>query len=216
MNMEMHQAGRRADWVSIAGDRRTIWQHIAARTNGIITPGNVVSIAGLVFVLSGIYMVIQGQYVSGFFWVGLGRSADIADGIVAHRTGTKSPLGEAVDAAIDKVELLAALVGLFIAGLLPLSYVIAIALLNGTIAIVSVVAKAKGHIVHPVRSGKLATLLLWMAIAALIGSMIIDSIVLALTGRVTIVAACILAVVALAKYVICVAEIEQKSTRTEE
>lgn len=104
MKMNLHRAGRIADWEKKDPSRRSKVQKIAAATGGIVTPGNVVSALGAGFVAAGLIDVYKDEKVRRGVWkIGIGRAFDLVDGFLAHRTETKSPLGEAVDATIDKL-----------------------------------------------------------------------------------------------------------------
>ncbi len=100
----MHRAGKVADWETIEPHRWSKSQKLAAATGGVVTPGNILSVVGGVFVAAGLIDVYQGKKTRRGVWkIGIGRAIDVIDGIVADRTETKSPIGEAVDATIDKL-----------------------------------------------------------------------------------------------------------------
>jgi phosphatidylglycerophosphate synthase len=167
--MDMHQVGRRADWASVAEADLTFWQRLAARSAGVVTPGNITSVLGLILVLIGLCMLLRGQTLASFLLVGFGRLADLLDGIVAHKTGTKSPIGEAVDAGIDKIELLVAVVVMVALEAAPALLLGAVIVLNVAIAFVSGLSKLKQRHIHPVRTGKMATFVLWAGLGLYIG-----------------------------------------------
>ena len=161
--MKLHHANIVPDWVAISENQRNKWQKLAAKTAGIITPGNLISTVGLCAVLFGLWLVVIGNLWQGTVLVSLGRLADIFDGIVADRTDTKSPLGEAVDASFDKVSSLAALAIFATHGVLPVWLAAVVALQNIANILTSLVARWYHIILHPSKAGKLATACFWMA-----------------------------------------------------
>jgi phosphatidylglycerophosphate synthase len=101
-----HTVGKQADWEKVEPSEWNVFQRWASRTNGILTPGNVVTVLGAVTVTSGLIDIHRGETRKGTYKVGAGRLLDILDGIVADVTKTKSPLGEALDATVDKIVML--------------------------------------------------------------------------------------------------------------
>lgn len=163
LHMKMHRVGKVADWVSVAPNEWNYWQRLAARSSGWCTPGNLVSLVGFGFVLAGLASLLHGQSWWGFTLVAVGRSADLLDGAVADKTGTKSPLGEAVDATFDKFELLLALIIFFIVDAIPLAAIVAVTIVNLAIALLSMRARIVRVTLHPSRIGKFATAAQWVA-----------------------------------------------------
>src|SRR5579862_7066069 len=106
--MNMHRAGAEGQWASVPPENQNPFQKVAAATKGIVTPGNAVSIAGAGLVATGLKNIATGETAKGVIQVGAGRAADLLDGTAAEATGTKSPIGEAVDVGVDKAELVAA------------------------------------------------------------------------------------------------------------
>lgn len=78
-----------------------VFQKIAESTNHIVTPANVVS--GLGFVAS-MHGATHLDTWRGVTETGIGFAADVVDGKVARATKTSSPLGEKVDATLDKIK----------------------------------------------------------------------------------------------------------------
>lgn len=104
--MNLHTVGRQADWEKVDPSERNVFQRWASRTHGILTPGNVITVLGAATVTSGLIDIHRGETRKGTYKVGSGRLLDILDGIVADITKTKSPLGEALDATVDKIVML--------------------------------------------------------------------------------------------------------------
>lgn len=171
--MKMHRVGKVADWETVSPDAHNIWQRYAHRTNGWVTPGNIVSVLGLFLVLVGLGYILAGKNIFGFVLVGLGRCADILDGMLADRTGTKSPLGEAIDATSDKITLLAALLVFFAVHMIPPVVIFAVGCVNLAIALLSIRARMQHIHLHPSRMGKLATVVQWFGMVLYILAAII-------------------------------------------
>src|SRR6478609_9535796 len=101
--MKLHRVTGKADWENVALGERTFFQKIASYSSGVLTPANIVSLLGLSMVVFGLVLLLQGQSWAGVALLVIGRLLDIVDGAVAEATGTKSPLGEIVDASFDKL-----------------------------------------------------------------------------------------------------------------
>lgn len=159
----LHMANT-ADWEGI--DKRSLnrWQKIAAGSNGVLTPGNVISLLGGIAALYGLFIIADGEIVDGLIFLTLGRIADLADGIIADYTKTKSPLGEIVDAGTDKIVIAAALIILGALELIPWIILIFIAAQNIANVISSVLARLRSKRLHPSRLGKLSAAFSWVTI----------------------------------------------------
>jgi len=161
--MKLHRATR-SDWSEIAPLQRNIWQRTAASTRGVITPGNIVSLIGVILVVRGLYALSHGQLIGGTAALLIGRLADILDGLAAELTKTKSPLGEGVDATVDKILIVAALYVLIDKQLLPLVVGLVMAVHAAyAIGVSSVARKLRVHL-HPSRAGKLGALFEWTCV----------------------------------------------------
>jgi len=162
--MKLHRANAEADWERIPAAEHTAIQRLASRTHGIVTPGNICSALGLLLVSIGLYYVWRDQLWLGAGLIVIGRLCDLLDGSTAEMTHTKSPLGEAIDASIDKLEALLALVVIIATGFIPLLLAIIIGVENAVTVVLSLVAKYKGQSVHPVIAGKLGGAIEWIAL----------------------------------------------------
>lgn len=162
--MRLHRAGRKPQWATLRLRNRNYWQKLAAATAGIVTPANVISIIGLVLVLAGLADIYADNVWRGLALIAVGRVLDIVDGIVAEETGTKSPLGEALDATVDKLELAVALPLLVVVSILAPWQAISLASLHLVNAACAVMAKFVGKTLHTSRLGKYAISLQWIAI----------------------------------------------------
>jgi cardiolipin synthase len=166
--MELHRSSKRPDWAKVAQRRRNWWQQLARRTNGIVTIGNAVTVAGLLIVAVGLWLVLRGNYGYGLALIAVGRFCDLLDGWLANYTGTKSPLGEIVDATADKLETLGAAIVLVVVGLLPWWLAGAVIALQFVIALVSRIAWGRGRTLHPSRLGKLSMAAAWLGLVLFI------------------------------------------------
>jgi phosphatidylglycerophosphate synthase len=166
----LHRSGNRSEWESTPVEKRTIWQRIAAATYGVVTPGNIVTATGTGLTLQGLGLLANGDVKPALMSITAGRIADILDGLLAHATHTKSPLGEALDAGFDKIQTAAALVVLTREGIIPPPVTAALALGQTAIFGFSAIAKQRGHEIHPGLSGKYAMGLGWTAMIGFVGS----------------------------------------------
>lgn len=161
--MQLHRANGN-DWDSVRAKDRNVWQQLAARTRGLVTPGNVITIAGALVVTAGLIVLAAHRNV----WLGAGlilggRVADLLDGYLADRTGTKSRVGEALDAIVDKLELAAVLLVLWHIHLLPDIIFVILALQALFNVGLSLAGRARKVSLHPSRSGKNGAVVEWIA-----------------------------------------------------
>jgi phosphatidylglycerophosphate synthase len=135
----------------------------------------------------------------------VGRALDLADGWAADKTGTKSRLGEAVDASLDKIETVIVLLAVwpYVAPWI----VPAILVPHGLIAIVALSARELGRPLHPLRSGKVSMALAWVGLVVIVLAPYLISwlsvgwvLTVGLVGAVLVLASAVLGVVALVKY----------------
>lgn len=163
MKYTLHTA-KKADWEKTDEDTYNPWQKVAAGSGGLLTPGNFISVLGGVLAIYGLAVIMNDDIVAGLILLSLGRLADLADGIIAEQTKTKSPLGEMVDASIDKVIVAAALIVLGALELVPWIILIIVALQNFANVVISIVAKLRDRGLHPSRLGKVSAAFAWVTI----------------------------------------------------
>lgn len=166
--MDLHRTTGTPDWETIADDKRTAAQKLAAATGGIVTPPNIISVVGLGMVLYGLVALLQQEHWLGLVLLVVGRLLDIVDGVVAQKTGTKSPLGESIDASIDKIGTLLTVIVLYMATISQWWLITALLLPQVLISLVILYKRFKKKSVHPTLAGKLSMGALWVAIAGLI------------------------------------------------
>lgn len=164
LKTNLHRAGPKADWEVTPKNERNVWQKVAAQTRGILTPANVMSVIGAVLVFLGLYYIITNELILGFVCVAFGRFADLLDGALAQATGTKSSVGEAVDAGLDKIIVFVAIIAFMVGGAVPLWAAVIIAVRNVIIMTIGLLGKAHHITLHPSRTGKYASATEWAAI----------------------------------------------------
>jgi len=199
--MNLHRTTGKPDWETIKPSKRNVFQKVAAATNSLVTPPNIITIIGLGIVIYGLIEILNQNYWVGIIALVFGRLLDVVDGALAEATHTKSPTGEIFDAAADKVGTLLTIVALFAANVASW-WVIALLLIPQVIIpFVSFYKRRKGIQVHPTRQGKLSMAALWAAIAGLLLTKALgDPAVLAAFTYVFIVIAVVLGFYALWQY----------------
>lgn len=102
MSFNLHRPeGGLADWEHIPAEERNTFQTVAASTRGVITPANALDVAALCLLENGLYDIRRGHYNTGTLKLAGAIGEDALNGMVADKTGTKSPLGELIDAGGD-------------------------------------------------------------------------------------------------------------------
>jgi phosphatidylglycerophosphate synthase len=166
--MDLHRIGKKPEWADVAVSDRNRWQHLAAATHAVVTPGNFLTAVGFGLTTYGIIALAGRQYWLGLIAMAIGRLFDIADGWMAAKTGTKSPLGELLDAGSDKVITFGALIVLGASGLVAWWVIICLTVPQAIILIISLQHLAIGSRLHPTRAGKLSMASAWAALVVLI------------------------------------------------
>lgn len=162
--MQLHRASSKPEWELCVPAKRNYWQKIAARTNGIATPANMVTVMSFLVVLAGLGMLLANHYAQAAPVVIIGRLGDLLDGWLAEKTGTKSPLGEVLDASVDKITVVLALAAVVITGMISAWFAVALLLPQAMIAVLSLQAGKRSVRLHPSRAGKVSMALVWLAL----------------------------------------------------
>ncbi len=162
--MNLHRSNSKPDWAKRPRKRWNSWQKAAAYTGGTVTIGNAVTAIGFIGVLIGLYLIIRHHYVAGLITIAAGRLCDVLDGWLADLTGTKSPLGEKLDAGFDKLGTALTVIVLVIVGVIPVWATITLALPQLAIGIVAYRALRINSTFHPSKAGKLSMTFVWLAI----------------------------------------------------
>jgi phosphatidylglycerophosphate synthase len=162
--MNLHRTDSKPDWVKIPKAQYSIWQRLALLSRGFVTPGNMATALGLGLVLAGLYSVTQQHYGTAVILVVIGRLCDLLDGWLADITLTKSPLGEMLDATVDKVETVLAIAVFYIASVAPWWVLTALLVPHIWIAVIALMARTRNVQLHPSRLGKVSMAALWVAL----------------------------------------------------
>jgi len=166
--MNLHRTSAKPDWENTKVSKHNVFQKIAAATNGVATPANTVTVIGFGIVIYGLLYIMNEQYWLGLILLAFGRLLDIVDGIVADKTGTKSPLGEIFDAVADKIGTLFTIIVIILADITNLWIILALIIPQVVIPMLILYKKGKGIGIHPTRPGKLSMALTWVGIVGLL------------------------------------------------
>jgi phosphatidylglycerophosphate synthase len=159
--MQLHRTTGQPDWATVPAGQRNVWQRLAARSKGIVTPGNALTIGGLGLVLFGLFALNDRHFWISLAAVLLGRICDLADGIVAQATGTKSPLGESLDATADKLTILGIVYVFWQTQLVPGWVLLTILEPQALVSGISLGLHYGHQVLHPSRLGKYNTAVVW-------------------------------------------------------
>ena len=174
-HMKLHRTTGQPDWATVDPQDYTFWQKIAASTHGYVTPGNITTVCGLTLVTIGLLQLVASEYVAGGIFIVVGRLLDLVDGWLAELTQTKSPLGEVMDAAADKLETLGAIVVLLVVEIAPLWVLLALVVPHLIIAGIAFMGRLWRLQLHPSRIGKISMALLWVVVFGFIGLSVTDN-----------------------------------------
>lgn len=142
-------------------------------SHGVVTPGNTISVLGLILVLYGSFELYHGNVTSGLLFVLTGRFMDLLDGIVAEYTKTKSHVGEIVDTVCDKLGIIAAGLASYSSGLFSTA-LFSILFLHHTFTALFSILYARRYNIHTTRTGKYAMFMSWVIIILAIYSQTVD------------------------------------------
>lgn len=199
--MNLHRSSKTPDWKKIHPSTYKFFQKVAAATNGVVTPGNCLTVIGLAMVLYGLYALLNEHYWLGLLFLAVGRLLDVFDGAVAEVTRTKSSLGELFDAVADKIGTLLTIIVLFIIGITPWWVIVALVVPQACISLVIAYKKKKGAEVHPTLQGKLSMATAWTGIVALLADQALDgALAISLVGYALVIASLVLGLIALWQY----------------
>jgi len=186
--MNLHRTAGKPDWDAVKSADRNAFQKVGAATYTIVTPANVITVIGLGIVFFGLAQILAEHYWIGLIALAVGRLLDIVDGVVADKTGTKSPTGEIFDAVADKIGTLLTIVVLFAAQIAEPWLIILLLIPQVLTPLVTFYKKQKRIEIHPTRQGKLSMATSWVAIVGLLvtkamdGSLLIADISYTLVG----------------------------------
>ncbi len=166
--MQLHRTAGKPDWEAIDVAERNGWQHWAMRSHGILTPGNVITVTGFIGVVYGLVLLADKSYGAGLLVLAAGRACDLLDGLAADYTGTKSPLGEKMDATFDKLSTGLSLIVLVVIGIVPLWIALLLAVQQAAAIVFALVALKRGTALHPSRTGKLGMAGIWLGLLLIV------------------------------------------------
>jgi phosphatidylglycerophosphate synthase len=162
--VQLHRTTGKPDWVAVPPQRRSIWQRLAVRTVGVLTPSNVVTAVGFALVLLGLQAILNQHYLRATILLAVGRFCDILDGWLAEVTGTKSPLGELLDAAVDKILTILTVAVFFAAHIAPVWVLVALVAPHVLIASIMLAWRLRNVAFHPSVYGKLSMAGVWISL----------------------------------------------------
>jgi cardiolipin synthase (CMP-forming) len=161
--MDLHRS-KKPDWEHITPKQYSRLQRVAASTGGLVTVGNFVTVIGFLIVLFGINEIIDQNYWLALYALIIGRFFDVVDGWAAHLTQTKSPLGELLDAGLDKVGTFMTIVVLYSYHVAPSWILLALALPHIFIATITFSAIHLQKHLHPSTRGKISMASGWLSL----------------------------------------------------
>lgn len=167
-DMNLHHTSGKPDWEYVDKHEYNPWQRLGASTKGVMTPGNTLTIVGFTLVIIGLYEIVSQHFWMGAGLLALGRLLDIADGWVADATGTKSPLGELLDASIDKLSTLVTVLVFYALTIAPRWILIILLLPHAAIAVIALIAYIRKKNIHPHLIGKLSMAMVWLTMIGFI------------------------------------------------
>jgi cardiolipin synthase len=166
--MDLHRTTKQPEWKKTKARDYSAFQKLAAATNGFVSPANIVTLVGFGVVIGGLVALLQHHYWLGLVLLAVGRLFDVADGMVAQATHTKSPVGEILDAVVDKIETLLTIIVLLVADIAPWWVIVALVVPQAIIAAVTFYKRQRGVRLHPSQQGKLSMAAVWASVVGLI------------------------------------------------
>lgn len=137
-------------------------------TSRIFTLANVVSFIRLCMVPAYLVLLLDGHDVLAAFLFALAASTDFVDGQLARRTHTVSRLGQLLDPAVDRILMIAGVVGLLLVGRLPLWIIVVVVARDALLLAGGAFLLKRKKRVAVVFMGKVATTLLFIGFAGLL------------------------------------------------
>ena len=138
---------------------RNGWQRMAASTRGVVTPDNILTLAGAGTDVVANYAFLHGQYRLGALCLVTEGALDLLDGHAAMSTGTRSPLGRALDAGSDAARILLTTSVMTHTGILPKPAAGILATEKCLTALPGAIAKLRNIDMSPSSEGKLTAFL---------------------------------------------------------
>ena len=119
-------------------------------SNRILTAANVITFTRLLLVPVSLTLLIRGQDVAAGILFGITAATDFLDGLVARKTNSVTKLGQILDPLVDRVLIIAAVLGLLIVNRLPLWIVVVVLLRDAYLLVCGGYLQSRHHIRVPV------------------------------------------------------------------
>lgn len=147
-------------------------EHPEEVTDRVLTLPNVISFVRLCMVPAYLVVLLQGHDLAATLLFAVAAGTDFLDGQIARRTHCVSKLGQLLDPAVDRLLMVAGVLGLLLVGRLPL-WVVAFVLLRDLLLLAGggYLIKRWGIRVPVIYPGKVATTLLFVGFAGLLLNM---------------------------------------------
>lgn len=141
-------------------------------SNRIFTVANIITFARLCLIPISVVLLLDDQNIVATVLFGIAAATDFLDGMVARKTNTVTRLGQLLDPLVDRILIIAAVIGLLLAGRLPL-WIVILVLLRDAYLLGGGAFLLKGHGIRiPVSYiGKVAMWFLCIGCAGLILNM---------------------------------------------
>lgn len=138
-------------------------------TDRVLTVPNVISFIRLCMVPIYLVLLLNGQNIAAAIVFAVAAATDFLDGQIARRTHCVSKLGQLLDPVVDRTLMVAGVLGVFLAGRVPLWIILIIVARDGLVLGGGAWLLFKRSIRIPViYPGKFATTFLFIGFAALI------------------------------------------------
>lgn len=135
----------------------------------IFTMANIVSFVRLLMVPAYLILLLNGYNLAATLVFATAAATDFLDGQIARRTHTVSRLGQLLDPAIDRILMITGVLGVFLAGRIPLWVIVLVVVRDAYLLIGGAVLLSRFHIRVPViYPGKFATTFLFIGFAGLL------------------------------------------------
>ena len=147
-------------------------EHPEEVTDRVLTLPNVISFVRLCMVPAYLVVLLQGHDLAATLLFAVAAGTDFLDGQIARRTHCVSKLGQLLDPAVDRLLMVAGVLGLLLVGRLPL-WIVAFVLLRDLLLLAGggYLIKRWGIRVPVIYPGKVATTLLFVGFAGLLLNM---------------------------------------------
>lgn len=135
----------------------------------ILTIPNFLSFIRLLTIPVFLVLLLNGYDLAATLLFAIAASTDWVDGQVARRTNSVSKLGQLLDPAVDRLLMISGVVGLFLAGRLPLWIILFVVIRDLVLLVGGGYALKRYHVRVPViYLGKVATTFLYIGFAGIL------------------------------------------------